>query len=75
YVAEEVVKLMIKRRVHVSDAKVLILGLSFKENCPDIRNTKVIDVVRQLESYGAHVDVHDPWVSAHQAREEYGLDL
>ncbi|ANG61783.1 Vi polysaccharide biosynthesis protein VipA/TviB [Marinobacterium aestuarii] len=75
YVAEEVVKLMIKRRVHVADAKVLILGLSFKENCPDIRNTKVIDVVRELESYGAHVDVHDPWVSAHQAREEYGLDL
>ncbi len=75
YVAEEVVKLMIKRRVHVSDAKVLILGLSFKENCPDIRNTKVIDVVRQLESYGAHVDVHDPWVSAQQAQQEYGLDL
>jgi len=75
HVAEEVVKLMIRRRVHVADARILILGLSFKENCPDIRNTKVIDVVRELETYGARVEVHDPWVSAREAHEEYGLDL
>ncbi|WP_026291733.1 Vi polysaccharide biosynthesis UDP-N-acetylglucosamine C-6 dehydrogenase TviB [Marinobacterium rhizophilum] len=75
HVAEEVVKLMIRRRVHVADARILILGLSFKENCPDIRNTKVIDVVRELETYGARVEVHDPWVSAREAHDEYGLDL
>ncbi|MFC6669733.1 Vi polysaccharide biosynthesis UDP-N-acetylglucosamine C-6 dehydrogenase TviB [Marinobacterium aestuariivivens] len=75
YVAEEVVKLMIQRRVHVADARVLMLGLSFKENCPDIRNTKVIDMVRQLEGFGATVEIHDPWVSVEEAKEEYGLEL
>ncbi|GGO85115.1 UDP-N-acetyl-d-glucosamine 6-dehydrogenase WbpA [Marinobacterium nitratireducens] len=75
YVAEEVIRLMIKKRIQVADARVLVLGLAFKENCPDIRNTKVIDVVRKLEGYCDRVDVHDPWVSPQEARREYGLEL
>lgn len=75
YVAEQVVKLLVRRRIHVAGARVLILGLAFKENCPDLRNTHVIDVVRELKSYSAKVDVHDPWVDAAEARHEYGLDL
>ena len=75
YVAERVVKLMIERRIHVADARVLVLGLAFKENCPDLRNTRVTDIIHELESYHASVDVHDPWVSAAEARHEYGIDL
>jgi UDP-N-acetyl-D-galactosamine dehydrogenase len=73
HVASEVVRLMNKKRIHVSGARVLVLGLTFKENCPDIRNSKVVDVIRELEKYGAMVDVHDPWVDAAQARHEYGI--
>jgi UDP-N-acetyl-D-galactosamine dehydrogenase len=75
YVASQLVKAMLKRRVHVDGARVLILGLSFKENCPDLRNTRVIDVVAELREYGVQVDVHDPWVDAAEAKQEYGLDL
>lgn len=75
YVAGELVKAMLKRRVQVDGSRVLILGLAFKENCPDLRNTRVIDIVTGLQSYGVQVDVHDPWVSADEARHEYGLDL
>lgn len=74
-VAQRVIKLMIERRIHAADAKVLILGLAFKENCPDLRNTRVIDVIAELNSYHIDVDVHDPWVSAEEARHEYQLDL
>lgn len=73
YVAQRLVKAMMKRRIHVAGAKVLVMGLTFKENCPDLRNTRVIDVVRELEDYGAQVDVHDPWIDASQAQEEFGL--
>jgi UDP-N-acetyl-D-mannosaminuronate dehydrogenase len=73
HVANEVVRLMTHKRIHVKGARVLILGLTFKENCPDIRNSKVVDVVRELEKYGAVVDVHDPWVDAAEARHEYGI--
>ena len=52
-----------------------MLGLAFKENCPDVRNTRVTDIAQELESYGAKVDIHDPWVNAHEAREEYGREL
>ena len=55
---------MIRKRIHVKGARILVLGLTFKENCPDLRNTKVVDVVRELEKYGAKVDVYDPWVDA-----------
>lgn len=75
YVAGQLVKAMLKRRIQVDGARVLVLGLTFKENCPDLRNTRVVDVVRELQDYGIHVDVHDPWTNADEARHEYGLDL
>jgi len=75
YVANEVARLMVRRRIHVSGSRILILGLTFKEDCPDLRNTRVIDVIRELRSLGAEVDVHDPWVDPRQARAEYGLDI
>ena len=73
YVVGRVVKLMLKRRLHVQGAKVLILGLTFKENCPDLRNTRVVDLVREFEDYGAQVDVWDPWVDAEEAQQNYGI--
>ncbi len=73
YVAGEVVRLMTARRIHPKSSRVLVLGLAFKENCPDLRNSKVADVVKELETYGAAVDVWDPWVSAKEAHEEYGI--
>jgi UDP-N-acetyl-D-galactosamine dehydrogenase len=75
YVASQVVKLMTKRRIHVVGANVLIMGLAFKENCPDLRNTRVVDVVREFESYHAQVEVYDPWVDAEEARQEYGVEV
>ena len=75
YVAERVVKMMTREKVHVVGSKILVMGLAFKENCPDIRNTKVIDLVRVLETYHAHVDVMDPWVDAQDAKQAYDIDL
>jgi len=75
YVAEQVVKMMTRRKRHVVDSKVLILGLAFKENCPDLRNTRVIDIVNELRNYHANVDIHDPWVDAAEAQHEYGLTV
>ena len=75
YVAGQLVKAMLKRRLTVDGARVLILGLTFKENCPDLRNTRVIDVIAELREYGVHVDVHDPWVDAADVQQEYGLAL
>lgn len=75
YIAGQMVKAMLKRRIQVEGARVLVLGLAFKENCPDLRNTKVIDVVRELGDYGIVADVYDPWVAAAEAHHEYGLDL
>lgn len=73
YVVTQLVKTMIKKRIQVEGAKILILGLSFKENCPDVRNTKVIDIVHELEEYNIDVDVFDPWVDADEAQHEYGI--
>lgn len=73
YVAEQVIKLMTRKRIHVVDAKVLVLGLAFKENCPDLRNTRVIDIIREFRHYNARVDVHDPWVNKEEALKEYGI--
>jgi UDP-N-acetyl-D-galactosamine dehydrogenase len=73
YVATEILKLMTSKRIHAKESRVLVLGLTFKENCPDLRNSKVVDVVRELEKFGARVDVHDPWVDGAEAREEYGI--
>lgn len=75
YVAERVLKLMTRRKVHVADSRILVMGLAFKENCPDIRNTRVIDVIRELQSYHAGVDVYDPWVDPEHASATYGIDL
>ncbi|MGH8497169.1 MAG: Vi polysaccharide biosynthesis UDP-N-acetylglucosamine C-6 dehydrogenase TviB [Gammaproteobacteria bacterium] len=75
YVAGEVARHMLRRRIHLMGARILVMGLTFKENCPDVRNTRVIDVVQELQSYGAAVDVHDPWVDPQSARRLYGLDL
>jgi len=75
YVAVEVVKLMTARRIHIKGARVLVLGLTFKENCPDIRNSKVVDLIHELEKYGALVKVYDPWVKPAEARHEYGIKL
>jgi UDP-N-acetyl-D-galactosamine dehydrogenase len=73
YVATEVLRLMAARRIHIKGARVLVLGLTFKENCPDIRNSKVIDVIRELQKYGAKIDVYDPWVNGAESHHEYGL--
>lgn len=75
YVAEQMVKAMLKKRIQVEGARVLMMGLAFKENCPDLRNTRVVDVVTELQDYGVQVDVHDPWVDAEEARAEYGIEL
>jgi len=73
HVAGRLVKEMLRRRLQVGGARVLVMGLTFKENCPDLRNTRVVDVVAELEDYGALVDVHDPWVDAEEAFHEYGI--
>lgn len=75
YVAGEMVKAMLKRGLPVAGARLLVMGLTFKENCPDLRNTRVIDVVRELQQYGASVDVFDPHADPEEAREEYGIAL
>ncbi|CAM3725813.1 Vi polysaccharide biosynthesis UDP-N-acetylglucosamine C-6 dehydrogenase TviB [Bordetella flabilis] len=73
YVVSQLVKAMTKRRIHVQGARVLVMGLAFKENCPDLRNTRVVDIVRELSEYGVEVDVHDPWVDPREAVDEYGI--
>ena len=73
YVVTQLVKGMIKKKIQVEGAKVLVLGLSFKENCPDIRNTKIIDIVTELKEYQMQVDVYDPWVDTAEAQHEYGI--
>lgn len=73
YIASEVVKLMLMQRIPVADARILILGLTFKENCPDLRNTRVTDIIDELSSYGAEVEVYDPWVDPEEAHRYYGV--
>ena len=75
YVSSQIIKKMLSRGMQPLQSKVLILGLAFKENCPDLRNTKVVDIKKELETYGVSVAIHDPWVDAEEARQEYGFDL
>lgn len=75
YVAHEVIRLMVRKGINPVQARVLVLGLAFKENCPDLRNTRVMDLIRTLRDYNAQVHVHDPWVDPQAALEEYGLEL
>lgn len=73
YVAQQVVKLMTKKRIAVVDARILIMGLTFKENCPDLRNTRVVDIIDEFEDYHCTIDVYDPWVNPAEAKHEYGI--
>ncbi|WP_028839280.1 Vi polysaccharide biosynthesis UDP-N-acetylglucosamine C-6 dehydrogenase TviB [Thermomonas fusca] len=73
YVADQVIKLMVRKGINPVNARILILGLAFKENCPDLRNTRVVDIVAALQGYNARVEVHDPWVDAAEAQHEYGI--
>ena len=75
YVAQETVKMMIKKGARIKGAKALVLGITFKENCPDIRNSRVIDIIKEFETYDVDVDVYDPWASAEEVKHEYSLDL
>lgn len=75
YVVSQLVKKMLKKRIHVEGANVLVMGFTFKENCPDLRNTRVIDIVEELGEYNINVDVVDPWCSSEEAHHEYGLSL
>lgn len=72
HVADETVKLMLRRGVPVLGSKILVLGLTFKENCPDLRSTKVLDIVKHLQTYNIQVDVYDPWINVKEAQHEYG---
>jgi len=74
YVARRVVKLMTQKRIPVVDANILVMGLTFKENCPDLRNTRVVDIVQEFRDYNARVDVYDPWVDAREAAHEYRIE-
>ena len=73
YVVSQLVKSMLKKRIHVEGSRVLVLGLTFKENCPDLRNTKVVDIIAELQEYGVQVDCYDPWINAKEAEHEYGI--
>lgn len=75
YVAAQLIKAMLKQCIQIQGARVLILGLSFKENCPDLRNTRVIDIVNELREYGVETDIYDPWVDPQEAQEEYQISL
>jgi UDP-N-acetyl-D-galactosamine dehydrogenase len=74
YIVAQLVKAMTKKRIHVEGAKVLVMGLTFKENCPDLRNTRVVDIVAELKDYNCTVDVYDPWASLEEAQHEYGIN-
>lgn len=75
YIADEVVKLMIRKKISVAQSRALVLGIAFKENCPDVRNTKVIDIISQLKKYHINIDVYDPWADPKEVKHEYGIDL
>ena len=75
HIAEKVLRLMTRKKIQVVDANILVMGLTFKENCPDIRNTKVIDVIHELQSFHANVEVYDPWAEAEEVKQEYDLNL
>ena len=75
YIAEQVVKLMMNRKIQISGSRALVMGLTFKEDCPDLRNSRAIDVVRELQRYNIVVDLHDPCVSPENVRKEYDLEM
>lgn len=74
YVASQVVKLMIKKEIVLHEAQLLLLGVTFKENCPDVRNTKIVDIVHALKEYGIHITIYDPWAKPEEVKHEYGIE-
>ena len=75
YVADRVIKLMLKKGIQVLHSNILVLGFTFKENCPDVRNTKVVDIVNSLKEYNLNITIFDPWANADAVRHEYGLEV
>jgi UDP-N-acetyl-D-galactosamine dehydrogenase len=75
YVVQQIVKMMLKKKINVMGSRILILGLTFKEDCPDVRNTRVVDMVKEFAEYETKVDVYDPWADKAEAKHEYGIDL
>ena len=75
YAVDQISKLMIKKRIHIVDANVLIMGLTFKENCPDLRNSKIIDLIEGFRDFNCNIDVYDPWADRSEALREYGVEL
>ena len=73
YMVTQIIKLMLNKRIHINESKILIMGLAFKENCPDLRNTRVIDMIKEFNNYGAKVDVYDPWVDSNETQQAYGF--
>ena len=73
YIADQVIKMMLKKQIYISEANILILGLTFKENCTDLRNTRVVDILSEFNTYASNIDVYDPWVTAENAKAEYGI--
>jgi UDP-N-acetyl-D-glucosamine/UDP-N-acetyl-D-galactosamine dehydrogenase len=74
FITNQIIKIMLQNRIQIVESKILILGLAFKENCPDLRNTRVIDIVNELQTYNAKIDVYDPWVDNYSAKDEYNID-
>jgi UDP-N-acetyl-D-galactosamine dehydrogenase len=75
YVVAQLIKALLKKRIHIQQADVLIMGFTFKENCPDIRNTRVIDIVKELQEYEVNAHIYDPWVKAEEVQHEYGIEI
>ena len=75
YVASQLIKALLKKRIQVNGAKILIMGLTFKENCPDLRNTRIVDIIKELAEYNIEMDIFDPWVDPTEASHEYGLSV
>jgi UDP-N-acetyl-D-galactosamine dehydrogenase len=75
FITNQVIKLMLQKRIQIADSRILVLGLTFKENCPDLRNTRVVDIIDELKTYNANIDVYDPWVNTNAANEEYSIDM
>jgi UDP-N-acetyl-D-galactosamine dehydrogenase len=75
YVASRVVRLMVQKSISMPDARILVMGITFKENCPDVRNTRVVDVVAELQGYGSSIDIYDPWANPEDVKHEYGLSI
>ena len=73
YIADQVSKIMNKKHIHIADANVLIMGLTFKENCPDLRNSRAVDLVKKFKSFDCNVDVYDPWINKNQVSHEYNI--